>query len=306
MATAVLENINPYSKYGLTRRPTYDEIIGLIGENETLTGQLPDRTATRFKASQEGSFFDGMDSLELLKEQQNRIHEQQMRELIMRQNLGGATFNVARLQQQRRENIQPDARVEPDRNLHEASLQTELEETARRAVEREQQTGEAHRQGGFLGNATSVILGGLVNGVSALSRTSSAKTPKTEPAPTPALKPKPETIDLTNDVEEISDSPASSDEKLKISYAKNIDRMTAKALKVQLFLRGIDVDDPEHSLEGLRRTGRGRGLTEKQYYLSIAKELIDTGTWFNHLSTEELASRTKQYNNKHKPRGSKD
>ena len=47
MATAVLENINPYSKYGLKRRPTYEEIIGLIGENETLTGTLPDRTATQ-------------------------------------------------------------------------------------------------------------------------------------------------------------------------------------------------------------------------------------------------------------------
>ena len=38
-----LEMINPYSKYELKRRPTYDEIAGLIGENETLTGSLPDR-----------------------------------------------------------------------------------------------------------------------------------------------------------------------------------------------------------------------------------------------------------------------
>ena len=42
MATAQLELINPYAKYGLKRRPTYDEIIGLIGENATLTGELPD------------------------------------------------------------------------------------------------------------------------------------------------------------------------------------------------------------------------------------------------------------------------
>ena len=56
MATATLELINPYAKYGLRRRPTYTEIINLIDENETLTGTLPDRTATQFKASQEGSF----------------------------------------------------------------------------------------------------------------------------------------------------------------------------------------------------------------------------------------------------------
>ena len=47
--TARLELINPYAKYGLKRRPTYDEIAGLIGENETLTGELPDRNATFFK-----------------------------------------------------------------------------------------------------------------------------------------------------------------------------------------------------------------------------------------------------------------
>ena len=63
-----------FSKYGFRRRPTYDEIAVLIKENETLTGNLPDRTAKFFKASPEGSF------LEALKEQQNRIHERQMRE----------------------------------------------------------------------------------------------------------------------------------------------------------------------------------------------------------------------------------
>ena len=42
MATATLELVNPYSKYGFKRRPTYNEIIGLINENEIITGQLPD------------------------------------------------------------------------------------------------------------------------------------------------------------------------------------------------------------------------------------------------------------------------
>ena len=40
METAKLELINPYSKYGLKRRPTYAEIAGLIYENqELLRGQ---------------------------------------------------------------------------------------------------------------------------------------------------------------------------------------------------------------------------------------------------------------------------
>ena len=219
--TAVLENVNPYSKYGLKRRPTYEEIIGLIGENEKLTGQLPNREATRFKASPEGSFFDGMDHLEILKEQQNRIHERQMRELMMRQNLGNNTYSIARLQQQRHETTQPEAEVYRDNNLHEASIQTELEETTIRAVEREQQTGEAHRTGGILssavGGATSVI-GGLMSGVGGvLSRANSNRiteastpapppTPKVKPAPPPKVTP--DVIDIFTDPENrVSNEP---------------------------------------------------------------------------------------------------
>ena len=32
--TAVLENVNKFSYLGLRRRPTYNEVIGLIKENE--------------------------------------------------------------------------------------------------------------------------------------------------------------------------------------------------------------------------------------------------------------------------------
>ena len=164
MATATLELINPYAKYGLKRRPTYDEIIGLIGENETLTGTLPDRTATQFKASQEGSFFDGLDHLEILKEQQNRIHERQMRELLMRQNLGNGTYSIVKLQDQRRggQAPPPDPEVETDSALQSTQIQTEIQERANQAVSRQQQTGEAHRT--FLERASSLpIIGGLLS-----------------------------------------------------------------------------------------------------------------------------------------------
>ena len=83
--TASLELINPYAKFGLKRRPTYEEIANLIGENEQLTGQLPNRDATFFNASPQGSFFDGSDHLELLKDQQMRILDRQMREPMMKE-----------------------------------------------------------------------------------------------------------------------------------------------------------------------------------------------------------------------------
>ena len=161
--TAVLENINAYSHLGLKRRPTYEEIIGLIGENETLTGALPDRTATFYKASPEGSFFDGADHLEILKEQQNRIHERQMRELLMRQNIRGGTYSIAKLQdlRQGRQAPPPDPEVETDSVLQSTTIQTELQERANQAVSRQQQTGDTHRT--FLERASSLpIIGGLI------------------------------------------------------------------------------------------------------------------------------------------------
>ena len=96
--TATLKMNNPYSKLGLKRRPTYDEIIGLISENETITGKLPNRDATFFKGSPEGSFFDGSDSLEVLKDEQERLLLKQMGELLLRQNArrNGTTFHTQR------------------------------------------------------------------------------------------------------------------------------------------------------------------------------------------------------------------
>ena len=147
MATATLELINPYSKLGLKRRPTYDEIIGLINENETITGKLPDRTATFYKASPEGSFFDGSDALEILKEQQNRIMEREMRDLLMRRNvrMNGGTFNVEKMQSSS-SSSSSSASVDRDRNILSAQVQADLAEIDRRMTERAQQTGEAQRE----------------------------------------------------------------------------------------------------------------------------------------------------------------
>ena len=96
--TASLELINPYAKFGLKRRPTYEEIVGLIGENDLITGKLPNRDATFFKASPQGSFFDGSDHLELLKDQEMRILDRQMREAMMKQEAhrNGHTYAVHR------------------------------------------------------------------------------------------------------------------------------------------------------------------------------------------------------------------
>ena len=51
MATAVIDNVNKMSKYGLRRKPTYSEIIGMLDDNEKITGVLPNRDATFLKVA---------------------------------------------------------------------------------------------------------------------------------------------------------------------------------------------------------------------------------------------------------------
>ena len=147
MATATLELINPYSKLGLKRRPTYDEVINLINENETITGQLPDRTATLYKASLEGSFFDGTDALELMKEQQNRISQRQLQELLLKQNtaLQGLTYNLERLCQSSSSSSSSSTpmAIGEDRGTLSAQVQADLQRRQQQLRDRQQQTGEA-------------------------------------------------------------------------------------------------------------------------------------------------------------------
>ena len=148
MATAVLENVNKFSHLGLRRRPTYDEIIGLIKENETLTGKLPNRDATFFKASNEGSFFDGLDHLEILKEQQHRILQRQMQDLLLRQNVraNGGTFHLQRHLQSSSSSGTTTPEVQADNGgMVSAQIQTELEARARREASRQQALFETHR-----------------------------------------------------------------------------------------------------------------------------------------------------------------
>ena len=148
--TAVLENVNKFSYLGLRRRPTYNEVIGLIKENEALANPLPNRDATFFKASNEGSFFDGLDHLEVLKEQQQRILQRQVQDLLLRHNVrqNGGTYHLERHRQQ--SSSDTSSSITPmegeGRETLSAGLQADLQRREARLRDRQQQTGEAQAQ----------------------------------------------------------------------------------------------------------------------------------------------------------------
>ena len=311
MATQALELVNPYSKLGLKRRPTYDEIINLIDENETITGKLPDRTPTFYKASPEGSFFDGTDHLEILKEQQNRILEREMRQILMRQNarVNGRTFNLDRIQSSSSSGTTTPAEVQADNGgMVSAQVQTELEARARREASRQQALFETHRDE-VQRQGVVPTLQSFLSGITSPIRT---RTPtqidltrqEAEQAEEEFF---PEMMTAREEQEQQQEEQPAKKSKLmkNISYS-NISRWREDELEFQLFIRGTDARDPEVSLEGLRKKGRGKGLTNWQHLNNLAQEMIRDGRWERRVEAELLKKRINEYKKREQPRGSKD
>ena len=164
MATAVIDNVNKMSKSGLKRRPTYAEIIGMLDDNDKITGKLPNRDATFFKSSPEGSFFDGSDAMEQLREEQGKLLLRQMNDILLRQNVrtAGRTYHTERIQQlplQSPDIAQPTQPMNVDEELttqttptvptsstHQASqLNAEITQRGDRAMKRKEETAMNHR-----------------------------------------------------------------------------------------------------------------------------------------------------------------
>ena len=161
-----MAKVDKYSIYGLKRRPTYEEIIGIIDEsNEKITGKLPDRSATMFRNSQEGSYFDGADAMEQLKEEQGRLLLRQMSEILLRQNVrtAGRTFHTERNQRLPRtspvisqptqpmnvdeELTQQTTPTMPSSSTQQASqLNAEITQRGDRATKRREETAMNHRE----------------------------------------------------------------------------------------------------------------------------------------------------------------
>ena len=315
--TQSLELINPYAKFGLKRRPTYEEIANLIGENEQLTGKLPNRDATFFKASPQGSFFDGSDHLELLKDQQMRILDRQMREIMMKQEArrNGHTYAVHRMNAdtpltRNAEAIEDEydfSTPQQTARQHEGMVDTRLQELATATKERVNEVSQA-----MASNLRD--MGGTIFQRMLGNRHSAPTEPRQAPAgravaddqQTMAL----EDVELPQETVDDSfygsappiqqASGASSqqppplprmplfkttiDNTISPAYWKDNLNLTVNDIKFQFYLRGIQVPEESEIQEELKHKGRGKARTYKEYLVDMILDTIDNGGWIANLS----------------------
>ena len=288
MAAAVLENNNPYAKFGLKRRPTYDEIIGLINENASLFAPNPDRRASAFKASPEGSFFDGLNYTDKLKEEQERILNKQMRDIEFRQNVGHQSIAIAQLQQNNQTPTVTQTQPLPTGNIAGAGIDAQLEQIRQQQETRRQQTAQAHR--GML----PTIQGVMSNILSLSPSRTRTQTPMAQPMPQSFNISSEDETELMTDTEmqTARGEPPPEDAGRKITYSTNIASMTAGELRFQLFLRGVDLESQLPD----RIKGKGGGKTQKQFYQDMANEMIRSGRWQTRIEEQLLRSRIQEYN----------
>ena len=312
--TQSLELINPYAKFGLKRRPTYEEIANLIGENEQLTGKLPNRDATFFKASPQGSFFDGSDHLELLKDQQMRILDRQMREIMMKQEArrNGHTYAVHRMNAdtpltRNAEAIEDEydfSTPQQTARQHEGMVDTRLQELATATKERVNEVSQAMASNlrDMGGTIFHTMLG---NRQSAPSATTQAPPTRADDIQSMAL----EDVELPQEAVDDSfygsappiqqASGASSqqppplprmplfkttiDNNISPAYWKDNPNLKVDDIKFQFYLRGIQVPEESEIQEELKHKGRGKARTYKEYLTDMILDTIDNGGWIVNL-----------------------
>ena len=273
--TARFELVNPYQKYGLKRKPTFNEVLGLLSEDQTLLRPFPDRTATQFRNSPQGSFFDGSDHVELFKEQQNRVLDRQMREMILRRQAqqNGGTFHVDRHNDNfsSGESVSDSGMMTPSEAsssqiMYHADLQRGLEERARQETQRRQEVRQRH------GEAVNRLNETLTRNMLRSGFNDMQGMPETEPLQTDVsdeeLIPADDTVRpyqknilyFNNDIEAM----------------KNNERLDYNDLLFQLYVRGRLTDEITNRVEALPDD-----TSRKIYLLTIVRDLIGDGTGDN-------------------------
>ena len=272
--TARFEIVNPYQKYGLKRKPTFNEILGLLSEDQKLLRPFPDRTATQFRNSPQGSFFDGSDHVELLKEQQNRVLDRQMREMILRRQAqqNGGTFHLNRHndsftteQSVSDSGMMTPSDVSSSQIIYHADAQRELEQRARGLAQRQQEVGQRHGE--------------------AVNRLNDTLTRNMLRSGFNDLRGMPETEPLQDDVSEEELIPAEDDQ--LTTYQRGVFNFDNDASKImlnnditfddlmfQLFYRDLLTDEIKEQVND-----EPNEIRKKQFLSGIIQGMMNEGRW---------------------------
>ena len=191
-----------------------------------------------------------------------------------------------------------------DRGTLSVGLQADLQRREAQLRDRQQQTGEAHGQA-LSSQSRLPTLDSFLQGVATPIRR------MITPLPIPQRQvDEEEEEELIPDEEMLTareEAPKQKSKLMKnISYSTNISRWNEQQLEFQLFIRGTDTRDPEVSIEGLRKKGKGKGLTNWQHLNNLANQIIRDGRWERRVEEELLKKRINDYNQRQKSRGSRD
>ena len=313
--TARFELDNPYAKYGLKRRPTFEAIVGLISDDQKALKPLPNREATKFRNSPQGSFFDGADAMELLKEQQNRILDRQMREAILRRRTQDNNL-THHLERHRESGSSGNSVVEefgtaPNTARAQGSG-LDAETSMREQAERRRQEQVSQGFGQRLRETGRTLMSSFLRPQQppAHSISSDEEFVDSQGQEVFATQQQQQTHAVSGASGDRPQTPPSLpappmtyeyDDNLDIRYWR---RQSVDKIKFQFFIRGIEVLEPEEVEEELKIKGKGRKRTYKEYLEDLIKDTIDNEGWDNNKPTqEEYEERLQQWLNKKKGKG---
>ena len=315
--TAQFELNNPYAKYGLKRRPTFEEIVGLISDDKRALQPLPNREATRFRNSPQGSFFDGADAMELLKEQQNRILDRQMRENIVRMQGGTHHLNMYNHNssssstpslQTAREITEDEAddmvveqvALEQEMMMREEAFRKRQQETSRSFGQRLQE-GYDSMMNKFLASRRpeNIDIGTPTSIEEQTAQVERGSTPQNQPSSStsgirqqepPSLPAPPPPIDELDDITGLEKRVAFIND-FNPDTLKNDDSITYQGLLFQIYVRGLMTDN---MIDMINKTPTKE--QKKQLIIGIMEGLKRNKEWTADFNRETLQQKVKEFN----------
>ena len=259
------------------------------------------------KASPQGSFFDGSDHLELLKDQEMRILDRQMREAMMKQEARrkGHSYAVHKMNAETPVQANADAindeydfsTPQQTARQHEAMVDTQLQDIATATKRKAEEVGRAmasnlREMGGTLFHK---MLSNRQSAPSATTRTVRDSLPVLEYEGSPISGGDDAQVEYqaTGASSSTAQQPpplplyplfkTTIDNHISPAYWKDNLNLTVNDIKFQFYLRGIQVPEESEIQEEWKHKGRGKARTYKEYLTYLFLDTIDNGGWIVNL-----------------------